>query len=291
MHLQRPVIARRHSILPCWDPFFGPLDSVPRLCVRGGARVNHPGGVENEARPVSPFFSYSIAPVTTPTQVVLFDLDDTLTDRRVSLHRYVARLVTDYAAKLGPTELAAALAVVDKVDENGYAPRARVFEALQRGLQWRATPELGELAEHWERWFPFSTVLRPGALEMLQVLRDAGYPLGLVTNGPIKLQQAKIDCVGIAPLLSAIVISEEVGCHKPDARVFLRALEKLSRRAEGAWFVGDHPRNDILGAAAVGLKPIWLAGIHEWPAGTAMCGIRVDTLEEALREIITSGGQ
>lgn len=29
--------------------------------------------------------------------------------------------------------------------------------------------------------------------------------------------------------------------------------------------VGDHPVNDVLGAAAVGLRPIWLTGVHPWP--------------------------
>jgi hypothetical protein len=33
---------------------------------------------------------------------VLFDLDDTLTDRQASLERYVAALIADFAEELGP---------------------------------------------------------------------------------------------------------------------------------------------------------------------------------------------
>ena len=31
------------------------------------------------------------------------------------------------------------------------------------------------------------------------------------------------------------------------------------------WFVGDDPVNDVLGAAAMGLRAIWLSGVRPWP--------------------------
>ncbi len=117
--------------------------------------------------------------------------------------------------------------------------------------------------------------MQPSAIETLGQLRGQGFTLGLVTNGRVNLQQPKIDQVGLAPFFSAIVISEQVGCHKPDARVFQRALDQLACREHEACFVGDHPRNDVLGAAAVGIKSIWLAGIHPWPDGVEMPGRRV----------------
>jgi putative hydrolase of the HAD superfamily len=58
------------------------------------------------------------------------------------------------------------------------------------------------------------------------------------------------------------MISEAVGVKKPDARIFAQALAAVGCRASQAWFVGDHPVNDVLGAAAVGLRPIWLTGVH-----------------------------
>ena len=127
---------------------------------------------------------------------VLFDLDDTLTDRHASLERYVARLLPDFAEELGPVEATRVLAAILEVDERGYAPRERVFTRLQTALAWRSVPELIRLADHWREQFPRSTVLRPGALDTLIALREQGFTLGLVTNGPVGLQQGKIDEVG-----------------------------------------------------------------------------------------------
>jgi putative hydrolase of the HAD superfamily len=53
--------------------------------------------------------------------------------------------------------------------------------------------------------------------------------------------------------------------QKPDPRIFALALAAIGCAAVHTWFVGDHPINDILGAAAVGLRPIWLTGVQPWP--------------------------
>ena len=221
---------------------------------------------------------------------VLFDLDDTLTDRQASLERYVAVLLTDFAEELGPAEAALVLAAITEVDERGYAPRERVFTRLQNALTWRSVPTLSRLADHWREQFPRSTTLRPGALELLNALRERGFTLGLVTNGPVALQQNKIDQVGIGPLFAVIVISGQVGVHKPDPRVFQRALDQLACEGGQAWFVGDHPYNDVLGAAGVGIKPIWLAGVHPWPDGIDRPGRRIDRLEEVMLAVMDESG-
>ncbi len=197
--------------------------------------------------------------------VVLFDLDDTLTDRRVTLEHYVEKLLEAFAAQLGAADMTRVLEAIAEVDERGYAPREQVFAHLLKTLPWRRPPLLENLADHWRHHYPRSVVAREGALETLTTLLDRQHTLGLVTNGPVALQQTKIDKLGIEPLFKTVVISEQVGAHKPDPRVFHRALDQLACTAGETWFVGDHPRNDIIGAAGVGIRPIWLAGIHPWP--------------------------
>jgi len=87
-------------------------------------------------------------------------------------------------------------------------------------------------------------------------------------------------------LFATIVISEQVGVHKPDPRVFQRALDQLACAGAEAWFVGDHPRNDVLGAAGVGMQPIWLTGVHPWPDGIDRPGHRIDRIEDVLRAVM-----
>ncbi|MBM3331922.1 HAD family hydrolase [candidate division WOR-3 bacterium] len=84
------------------------------------------------------------------------------------------------------------------------------------------------------------------------------YRLGLVTNGPCDLQCAKLDASGFRSYFGAVVISREVGVKKPDPRVFAIALDQLGVGAQESVFVGDSPKNDIVGAHAAGMRAIWL---------------------------------
>jgi putative hydrolase of the HAD superfamily len=118
---------------------------------------------------------------------------------------------------------------------------------------------------HWDTWFPLSAVAREGLEETLTALHAQGIRLGIITNGVVRRQQPKIETLHILPYLSTVVISEAVQVKKPDPRIFTRALAEVGCAASQAWFVGDHPVNDVLGAAAVGLRPIWLTGVHPWP--------------------------
>lgn len=97
-----------------------------------------------------------------------------------------------------------------------------------------------------------------GVLELLLELKQMSIKLGVITNGGSAMQRSKIAALGIENLLDAIVISSEVGVRKPDAKIFALALGELNCRAAEAWFVGDHPEQDIRGGEAAGLTTFWV---------------------------------
>jgi putative hydrolase of the HAD superfamily len=218
-------------------------------------------------------------------KVVLFDLDDTLTDRPESVRRYAARLRRDFAGRIGAAEVPQIVEVITAVDERGYAPREQVFSALLSRLAWTELPEIAHLAEHWASCFPLDTAPREGAMATLEWLRNRGFGLGIVTNGPVKLQESKIECLGVAKLVDAIVVSGAVGVHKPHPRIFEVALSRFACASEDVWFVGDHPRNDILGAAAAGFTPVWLRGTHPWPEDAPLPLHQADSLADVIATI------
>jgi putative hydrolase of the HAD superfamily len=75
----------------------------------------------------------------------------------------------------------------------------------------------------------------------------------------------KLRVTGLLPLVDLIVISENEQIKKPDPLIFTRAAERLGVRFEECLFVGDHARNDIYGAAAVGMRTAWYPGEQVWP--------------------------
>lgn len=87
----------------------------------------------------------------------------------------------------------------------------------------------------------------------------ARFSTGIVTNGLSITQQAKIKKYALAEKVDFCLISEEVGFHKPDARIFERALKEAGNISpEQAVFVGDNLDADIRGALDAGLQPVFL---------------------------------
>jgi len=198
-------------------------------------------------------------------QAILFDLDEMLIDRTPSIVHYAERFQRDFTDHLAPTAVSATTTAILTADDRGYRPREELFGDLLQRLPWQTPPDVSPLRTHWDTWFPLSAVAREGLAETLSALHAQGIQLGIVTNGVVRRQQPKIEHLRIRPYLSTVVVSEAVQLKKPDPRIFARALAEVGCQASQAWFVGDHPVNDVCGAAAVGLRPIWLTGVHPWP--------------------------
>jgi putative hydrolase of the HAD superfamily len=228
--------------------------------------------------------------VTAAPRAVLFDLDETLTDRPASLHRFAQRFAAAYAEALGPIDAAELRRLVVAADRSGGGRQAVpgadrhdlvVAEALARALPWRDAPTADALAAHWNDVFPGCAAPAAGLDATLAALRGRGVRLGIVTNGVVVRQAPKIAVLGLDALVDAVVISEAIGVSKPDRRIFEHALAALGVRPETAWFVGDNPFTDILGARAAGLTAVWLRR-GAWPIGHPEPDLRIDALGDLL---------
>lgn len=124
--------------------------------------------------------------------------------------------------------------------------------------------------------------LFPESLEILDLLRRRGIPLGLVTNGDASQQRDKIERFGLAPYFEVMVIEGEFGAGKPDEAVFRHALDHLGVRPRDTWMVGDHLEFDVDGSQRLGLHGVW---IDRSGAGLAGSPIRPDRIIRSLREL------
>lgn len=120
-------------------------------------------------------------------------------------------------------------------------------------------------------WAAFDDVL-PALAALAQALPDVR--LGIVTNGEGEPQRAKLAAIGLTDRFPVFVASADVGMRKPDAEIFLHACERLGVAPEQAAHVGDRLDLDAQGAAAAGLRGIWLdrAGAGDAPAGIVRIG-------------------
>jgi len=116
-----------------------------------------------------------------------------------------------------------------------------------------------------------------------RVLRRLSGRAGLVllSNGLSQVQRGRLRRAGIASCFRHILISEELGLAKPDARIFRLAVERLGLPQREVLCVGDNPATDIRGAHGAGLASCWLHRRgEEYPAGEPLPDYRIDDLRE-----------
>jgi putative hydrolase of the HAD superfamily len=97
----------------------------------------------------------------------------------------------------------------------------------------------------------------PDVPACLYELHDS-YALGLITNGASCLQREKLATAGLDEYFDVVVVSAEFGVAKPDPSIFEHALSLLGSDPEHAVMIGDSLTRDIDGAAAAGLKGVWV---------------------------------
>jgi putative hydrolase of the HAD superfamily len=193
--------------------------------------------------------------------LISFDLDDTLVD-------------TDAAA---PARFEAVLRAV--VDAAPATDRALLTRAHQRALKADPVVEgrlgaffatlgvtvdspVGQAARRaYNEVLPDVLEWMDGAPELLARLRGR-YRLGIVTNGPSEIQRPKLDKFNLASLVDAVIVSGEVGVHKPDAAIFAHLLHATGVPAGSAAHIGDSLSADVAGAHAAGMTALWLPPRH-----------------------------
>lgn len=201
--------------------------------------------------------------VTSPPQLVLFDLDDTLCDHDGSLR---VRLRSSFAAAFGGNPPENLNEIVEESIERSVFGTDHFAEILEphgvtRSEQIQAAAEV-YVADRFR-----GLNLFPEAVDAVSVVRrQAG--IGMITNGPSDIQRQKIDLLGIGPLFPFILVSEEVGIWKPDPRIFQRAMEIAEAAPEETVYIGDNPGHDVGGAKAAGITSIWVNRREAtWPGG------------------------
>lgn len=123
----------------------------------------------------------------------------------------------------------------------------------------------------------------PESKPMLDKLRKSGLKLGLVSNtiAPHFLLDDYLHSVHLLDYLPMRVYSSEVTYRKPHREIFRQALSRLGACPSRTVFVGDRMRNDVKGAARMGMTTILVS-----PTGVVGRGsVKPDHVVRSLSEI------
>jgi YjjG family noncanonical pyrimidine nucleotidase len=198
-------------------------------------------------------------------RAVLFDLDDTLFDHRLSARAALSQVHRAFAPgtefdaferqhtkhlELMHVEVLGGRIDLDEARRERFR---RVFDALDVTL---AEPDVDAVASAYRSGYMSARRAFDGAAALLAAVRPHAR-IGIVTNNLLEEQRDKLQFCGLAHYVDALIVSDDVGISKPDRGIFDIALERLGVRAEDAVMVGDSWASDIVGAAGAGIRAVW----------------------------------
>ena len=199
---------------------------------------------------------------------VIFDLDETLVDRRGSLGIYCRKLYLDFGESV-VLPASQFTAEFHRLDDNGRVPRDEFFKALSAAA-FRNVPS-ALIKEHFEATAWVQPRLFDGIVDLLVSLRAQDLRIGVITNSGVPSQSAKLNNTGLSDLIDASVISAAFGSKKPAPGIFHHMIDGLRIDPHQSWFVGDDPRADVWGANQVGFRTCWVERYTPWPADLPRC--------------------
>ena len=110
--------------------------------------------------------------------------------------------------------------------------------------------------------------LYPGALDALDILREWGYRLWLLSNAQRAFTAYELRHLGLDDRFDGIYISSDYGCRKPDSRFLGALMAERKLNPERCLMIGNDRDTDIAGAKAMGLDTLYMH-TNITPAGQA----------------------
>jgi putative hydrolase of the HAD superfamily len=228
---------------------------------------------------------------------VFLDLDDTLSDELHHMRSAYAASLRQLSNRLTPWQAEEALDRYMEIATDLY--RRNAWDELTREQRLELALKRANVAP--DAQLPAAIVrgffnnyhegvrLLPGAKRLLNAAKR--YRTCLITNGETDRQRQKLRRLSLDKCFDHTLISEEIGIRKPDPAIFRRALDLTDANPDQAVMIGDNTIADIAGAAALGIRTIWV-NLHSWeyPPKTAMpdCQVPDAAAAATLLETLTA---
>ena len=196
----------------------------------------------------------------------ILDLDNTLYDYNAPHKMAMTEVLTTFASEFG---------LAPDIVKSGFEKaRIKTHEDLlntaashNRLLYFQKMLELNNINAldyamkyynlYWDTFLDQMVLFEEAGI-FLEGIKKAGFTTCLLTDLTAHTQYRKIQKLGLSRYIDFMVTSEEVGVEKPDAKMFSAALRKLNCKESQALMIGDNYEKDILGAAAMSIRAIWI---------------------------------
>ena len=172
-------------------------------------------------------------------RAVVFDLDDTLVVSTVDFAKFkglVLRRIGEFGDDVGAYDPSDTIVEILDRFEGRMAERG-VPEAEVR----RMLADLDTIMDTVEMEKVDRTAALPGAKEVLQMLRDRGVKVGVLTRGCAEYAERALTLTGMRGLVDAMECRNSHTRPKPYPDSYLRLVGALGVDKDETVFVGDHP--------------------------------------------------
>ncbi|MDD3244475.1 MAG: HAD family hydrolase [Eubacteriales bacterium] len=200
-------------------------------------------------------------------KAIFFDRDGTLTHNDPAGERLRAEKLRLWSGRELDTSDAYFMKMFRKVLQGGF-PFAPYHDEAQeaaffRQWYWFVLEDMGVAEKREERadelaqslWYQMK-IPYPDTVSTLECLRNRGYAMGVISDGPPSLERTLRLC-GLHGYFTSFTASSLVGAGKPDPRIFNAALAAQGVTAQESLFVDD-TLCEVEGARAQGFCAFWL---------------------------------
>ncbi len=187
-------------------------------------------------------------------KAIVFDLDDTLYSEK----EYV---------RSGFRAIADTLPQIKRMEEKLWQAFEQKKSAIDEVLtaEGMYTEELKQKCLSVYRYHQPDIHLYEGVKKMLLKLRQDGYKLGIITDGRLEGQRAKIKALGLDELVDHIIVTDELGgveYRKPNKAAFVKMKEMLNVAFEEMCYLGDNINKDFIAPEMLGMKSLWFRNVN-----------------------------
>jgi len=207
---------------------------------------------------------------------LFFDLNGTVIDIMTNeytddLYRVMSNLLGYQGVFLAPDEVKRLFFENNKRQRKSSPEKYPEFDAVEIfreiledcGTDYtRTLPETklevlpGFLAETFRAASRFRLQLYPDVLPVLNALREK-YRLSALSDGQALWALPELRAVGLDGYFDPVIISSDLGCRKPDVRMFEMMLKKTGFHASEVLFIGNDMYRDVFGASQLGIKTVF----------------------------------